>query len=214
METQEIKEQSTINTVNSSIPEKKREIVSVQVTPEEKRIITRMAVKDCGISVSEFVRTKIFMEPKTGLLEDKNENPILDEERLIYEDKISDLNTELKKVKDDFLKYKISITKPVQDDLVATPQKEFVENGLNIALESTTKSLFDGIKKFRDDEFNNLSDDEKLNFLPFEKYLALLLIRGLRRSYYAGVLNSNTGLTTDNIKEMAEAEGFNYYDVI
>ncbi|MCW3076949.1 MAG: hypothetical protein JWO32_1558, partial [Bacteroidetes bacterium] len=38
-------------TVLEAQTEKKREVLSVQVTPEEKRQITRMAVKDCGISV-------------------------------------------------------------------------------------------------------------------------------------------------------------------
>ena len=193
--------------------EKKREIISVQVTPEEKKTITRMAVKDCGISVSEFVRTKVFMEQKLVSQESTKENPISDEERLIYEEKISEFNAENKKLKDDIIKLKVASANPKdKPEEIIIPEVNV--NELKIVLEPKSKSIIDKIKDFRDEKFKNLSDEDKKEFIPFEKYLIVLLMRGLKRSYYGGILFSNTGLTTDDVKVIAEAEKIDYDEVV
>lgn len=193
--------------------EKKREIISVQVTPEEKKTITRMAVKDCGISVSEFVRTKVFMEQKLVSQESTKENPISDEERLIYEEKISEFNAENKKLKDDIIKLKVASANPKdKPEEIIIPEVNV--NELKIVLEPKSKSIIDKIKDFRDEKFKNLSDEDKKEFIPFEKYLIVLLMRGLKRSYYGGILYSNTGLTTDDVKVIAEAEKIDYDEVV
>lgn len=193
--------------------EKKREIISVQVTPEEKKTITRMAVKDCGISVSEFVRTKVFMEQKLVSQESTKENPISDEERLIYEEKISEFNAENKKLKDDIIKLKVASANPKdKHEEIIIPEVNV--NEFKIVLEPKSKSIIDKIKDFRDEKFKNLSDEDKKEFIPFEKYLIVLLMRGLKRSYYGGILYSNTGLTTDDVKVIAEAEKIDYDEVV
>lgn len=193
--------------------EKKREIISVQVTPEEKKTITRMAVKDCGISVSEFVRTKVFMEQKTVEKDSANESPISDEERIIYEEKLSEINAENKQLKDDMIKLKVASANP-KDKTNEIVIPEVIENELKIVLESKSKVIIDTIKTFRDEKFKNLSDEDKAEFIPFEKYLIVLLMRGLKRSYYGGILYSNTGLTTDDVRIMADAEKVDYDEVV
>lgn len=192
--------------------EKKREVISVQVTPEEKRTITRMAVKDCGISVSEFVRTKVFMEQKPVASNEVIENPITDEERLIYEEKISEVNAENKKLKEDIIKLKVAGADPKEkEEAVIVPVDE---NVLNVHLKPETMDVFNRVKAFREDKFNSLTDKEKLEFIPFEKYLTILMLRGFKRTYYGGVLNSNTGLSNDDIKAIAGFEEINYEEQI
>src|SRR5690606_16757441 len=90
------------------VVEKKREIISVQVTPEEKRKITTMAIKERGISVSEFVRTKIFLEPKQPVAPAAEiEEPLRDEERQTYEDTIDALNSRINELKETVVNLKV-----------------------------------------------------------------------------------------------------------
>lgn len=213
METTEKEEKEPgLSVIQNTETEKKREIISVQVTPEEKRLITRMAVKDCGISVSEFVRTKVFMEQKPTIINDAIESPITDEERAIYEEKLSEVNEENKKLKEDIVKLKVSKADP--KEIIEPVIPPVNENSLNVEFDPKTYKVFDQIKNFREEKFSSLSDEDKAKFIPFEKYLKVLLLRGLKRSYYGGVLNSNTGLTTDEIREMAKAESIDYDDEI
>jgi hypothetical protein len=203
-------EKSTVTEVAPALEiEKKREIISIQVTPEEKRTITRMAVKDCGISISEFVRTKIFVEPKTVIINNENESPLTDEERTIYDEKISELNLAYKKLLDENIKLKVSKADPniKEVEQIVVPTKE---NVLAIELEPKTKEFFDNIKNFRDLALGELDEKEKEEFEPFEKFVKVLLLRGLKRSYYGSCLNSSTGLTTADIREMSEAENIDY----
>jgi hypothetical protein len=168
-----------------------------------------MAVKDCGISISEFVRTKIFVEPKTVIINNENESPLTDEERTIYDEKISELNLAYKKLLDENIKLKVSKADPniKEVEQIVVPTKE---NVLAIELEPKTKEFFDNIKNFRDLALGELDEKEKEEFEPFEKFVKVLLLRGLKRSYYGSCLNSSTGLTTADIREMSEAENIDY----
>lgn len=207
-------EKETVTEVAPALEiEKKREIISIQVTPEEKRTITRMAVKDCGISISEFVRTKIFVEPKTVIINNENESPLTDEERTIYDEKISELNLAYKKLLDENIKLKVSKADPNKKEVeqIVVPTKE---NVLAIELEPKTKEFFDNIKNFRDLVLGKLDDTEKEKFEPFEKFVKVLLLRGLKRSFYGQCLNASTGLTTADIREMSEAENIDYEEQV
>lgn len=207
-------EKETVTEVAPALEiEKKREIISIQVTPEEKRTITRMAVKDCGISISEFVRTKIFVEPKTVIINNENESPLTDEERTIYDEKISELNLAYKKLIDENIKLKVSKADPNKKEVeqIVVPTKE---NVLAIELEPKTKEFFDNIKNFRDLVLGKLDDTEKEKFEPFEKFVKVLLLRGLKRSFYGQCLNASTGLTTADIREMSEAENIDYEEQV
>lgn len=207
-------EKETVTEVAPALEiEKKREIISIQVTPEEKRTITRMAVKDCGISISEFVRTKIFVEPKTVIINNENESPLTDEERTIYDEKISELNLAYKKLIDENIKLKVSKADPNKKEVeqIVIPTKE---NVLAIELEPKTKEFFDNIKNFRDLALGKLDDTEKEKFEPFEKFVKVLLLRGLKRSFYGQCLNASTGLTTADIREMSEAENIDYEEQV
>ena len=210
--TEKENKEATIEAIKPLEIEKKREIISVQVTPEEKRTITRMAVKDCGISVSEFVRTKVFMEQKPVTTNEVIESPITDEEREIYEEKISEVNAENRKLKDDIIKLKVAGADPNEKEAAIIVPVD--ENVLHIPLKPETMAIFNKVKDFREEIIKTLPNDEKYSVFAFEKYLSVLLMRGLKRSYYSGALYSGTGLATDNIREMAVSESIDYDELI
>ena len=214
METVKTEVKETVETLPQLLEtEKKREVISVQVTPEEKRKITVMAVKDCGISVSEFIRTRAFMDIKAITSNTEEPMPLIDEEREIYEVKITELNAENLKLKTDIVNLKVTNAKPSNTEIEVI-KPEVYEGSLNIVFEPKMNTLFDRIKSFRNDKLKTLTEEEQLTFLPFDKYVKVLLMRGLKRSYYGSVLNSHTGLTTDDIRDMAEAENINYEEQI
>ena len=195
--------------------EKKREMLSIQVTPEEKKRIALMAVKERGISVSEFVRTKIFTEQKTIIIDNSNETPLMDEERELYEETINQKNAELTKLKDELINFKVAQPSPAQTNSETPLINSISERALIIELDPKTKTLFNQIKKFREDLYKGLTNEkEKAEFIEYDKYLKILLLRGLKRSYYGSVLKSHTGLTTDDIREMAQAENIDYEEQV
>jgi hypothetical protein len=189
--------------------EKKREVLSIQLTPEEKRTITRMAVQDCGISVSEFVRTKIFADPKKMFAENINESPITDEEREIYENKLSDVNKQMKVLKEELINLRVSIANPNLETLEEAI-KPVTDNELSIQFSADAFPIIESIRKFREEQAAKLDDKEKEKYYGYNKYLIAILIRGFRRSYFNGELNINTGLTTDDMKLMAKVENIDY----
>lgn len=196
--------QETTVPITEKITEKKREVISIQVSPEEKRQITTMAVKDCGISVSEFVRTKIFTEfPKETEAE-----AMTDEERQIYEDKLSDLNEAVKSLKTDIVNLKVGKASPsAVKGVEVAPLKE---NGIIFDLAEDFKATIEKIKTFRAGEIEKMSEEQKANVPDINKYFKTIFLRGLRRSYNNGFLAKYTGLTTDDIKLMADSEAIDY----
>lgn len=194
--------------------EKKREIISVQVSAEEKRLITRMAIKDCGISVSEFVRTKVFAEPAKQPTNEKgelSETPLTDEEKEMYEEKMTELNAENRKLKDEIVKIKVLNADPGK---AKEAEPAVSANTLILELSEGFKNGLDALKKFRDEKALNLPEDEKAAFASNEKYLKTIFLRGLKRSFNNGILGENTGLKTEDIKTMAAAEEIDYDDEI
>lgn len=215
MKNENLTEPENKSTVTEQTTEKKREILSIQVSTEEKRQITKMAVKDCGISVSEFVRTKIFMEPKNQI--DQNainiDTPVLDEERQAYEDTIDARNKEIQKLKTEIVNIKVSNVNVGKQE--AAKEVETNPNVLTIQLEPEFKLCFEKIKTFRETKLSKIEDEEeKASFMPIDKYLKTILLRGFKRSFNNGQLGSATGITTDDIKLMAEKAGIDYYEEV
>ncbi len=194
--------------------EKKREIISVQVTPEEKRKINIMALKDCGISVSEFVRTKIFLEPKKNSIEAPTENPISDEEREMFKETLNSKNEEIKPLKDEKVKIKVANVKERQNEAQNNELTELEKSALIIVLNEKYMAIFNRIKSYRKEALEKMNDKDKAVFFDFNKYLITLLLRGLRRSYYNAQLASNSGLNTGNIAEIAAAELIDYEEEV
>lgn len=213
METTEKKEEK--NTTISDV-ERKRETISFQVTPKEKKEITYMAIKDCGISVSEFIRTKIFIEPKKiEPVEALVPNPMDDEERAIYEDKLKEVTKENGALKDELIKIKV-----LKTDVRSSNELDQTEtivsdntNNLAILLEPEFKELFDRIKKYRDDKFNTLTADEQKEFYDFNTFLKLLILRGVKRSYNSSDLKSSTGLVLSDFEPALKVAGVDNWDI-
>lgn len=210
METTEKKEEK--NTTITDV-ERKRETISFQVTPKEKKEITYMAIKDCGISVSEFIRTKIFIEPKKNEpIEALLPNPMDDEERAIYEDKLKEVTKENVVLKDELIKIKV-----LKTDIHKGEETEIIveenANGLTIQLEPEFKELFDRIKKYREEKANTLDEDEKKAFYDFNTFLKLLILRGAKRSYNSDDLKNSTGLVLSDLTAMLKITGIDSWDI-
>lgn len=84
-------------------------VVTIKMKPDEKTLLIRKAVKESGLSISEFIRYKLFNEEPESHA--KNEEPVFkevveDEERQAYEEllknqriAIADLTEQLYKAK-------------------------------------------------------------------------------------------------------------------
>ncbi len=177
--------------------ERKREVISFQVSPQEKTQITYMAIKDRGISVSEFIRTRIFAEPKKV---DSNEsvisNPLDDEERTIYEEKIKNITKENTVLKDHLI-----LNSAVKDIILEETKKTEEENiGINdetdliIKLDPKLKQLFDRAKQYREDQCRSLDPEKQKEYYDFNKFLNVLLLKGIKHGYSRLNLKSDTGL--------------------
>lgn len=206
METKEKTEEK--KPLNTDI-ERKRELITISVSPDEKRRITRMAVSDCGISVSEFIRTKVFLEsPKPT--EPIQESPLKDEEREIYEEKIREFSEEIQTLKDTLVKTKVLNTN-VED--IAEISEAMPENAILIELEPELKQLLDQVKKFRDEKALTLNPEKLKEFYDYNTFLKLILLRGFRRSYGLSSLNENTGLKWSDFNAMVELCKIDGWDI-
>ena len=196
--------------------ERKRETISFQVSPKEKTQITYMAIKDCGISVSEFIRTKIFLEPKKAEpIEPLLPNPMDDEERAIYEGKLKEITDENAILKNQIVKDKV-LKSEIIEDAGTTEIKDIVTDNINdlvIKLEPELKQLVDRIKQFREDKFKTLDIEEQKSFYDLNKFLKLILFRGFRRSYSLSELKASTGLVLSEIESISESEGIDNWNI-
>jgi hypothetical protein len=193
--------------------EKKREIISVQVTPEEKRKITKMAIKDCGISVSEFVRTKIFLEPKATQAAESQEEPLQDEERRAYEETIDKLNSDKKQLVDENLKLKVEKTPIPTEQPKETP---IIKTGLISEVEEEFKKAVDSLFQYREKKYAGFSEEKKTensDYLDKDKFLKLVLLRGLRRMFNNNVLNESTGLQYQDMKTLSNIAKIDFDEV-
>lgn len=209
MSTTEKKEEKPALNIDA---EKKREVISFQVSPSEKREITFKAIKECGCTVSEFIRAKIFMEPK------KIEVPVTseaiafdDEERLIYEDKLKELTDENKVLKDKLINERILKTTIDPNGIVLPKENE--GNNISIFSEPEFKSLLDKIKAYRDEKLASLDEEDKAKYYDFNTFLKLMFLRGVQRSYFSSDLKNSTGLQLSDFDSILEVSKINPWDI-
>jgi hypothetical protein len=116
-------------TENLSESDKKRTFINIAVTPEEKISVTKSAITDCGISVSEYCRTKIFT-PKREQNIETTVDVLTDPEKEIYEKKITEQTNQINLINDELIKVKIAKSTPTQSDeykLLETENKSLKE---------------------------------------------------------------------------------------
>lgn len=178
--------------------ERKRELITFQVTHSEKKEITEEAIGVRGIPVSQYVRIKMFDLESAQTEPDILENPMDDEERETFNAKLKELKEE-----NDSLKAKQTETKPAiaAPTFVKTEAKPTPGNALTIECEPEFKALFERIKTNREEKALTLNEEELKSFYNFNDYLKVLLLRGLQRSYNIGNLKDSTGLTGDEFNE-------------
>lgn len=196
--------------------EKRRETITFQLTPSEKRELTTIAVQECGISVSEFIRTRIFAPVvKEKESTETIESQFSDEERLIYEEKIKEQKALIKSLTDELTSVKISkaTVKESTDFDITEPIAEAEESVLKIKLLPEFKNVIDRIKEYRAEKENSFVGSRlQATFYNNDKFFTLMLLRGFKRSFYSSDLGNQTGLKLselDSVVEEAEINEFN-----
>ena len=201
----------------SETEEKRRETITFQLTPSEKRELTKIAVQDCGISVSEFIRTRIFTPVvKVQETTETPESTFNEEERLIYEDKIKEQKALIKSLTEELTSAKIAKA-TIKEDLgieVLETEIEEDESVLKIKLLPKFKSVVERIKAFRvEKEHSFVGSRLQASFYNNDQFFTLMLLRGFKRSFYNSDLGSNTGLKLSDLEPVAKEAGINEFNV-
>lgn len=191
----------------------KREVISISVTPEEKRKISVEALKDYNTSVSDLIRSRMFIKhdavPNQEAPTEKEETS----ESEIYEEVIRQLKAEISELKEENKELKLNADEPTNVDTVEeieeTPRKS---NGLYIEFVKgeDEESILEKLKANRAQMSEELSPEELENFEDLEQLTKIILLRGFKRSYNSGYLAKDTGLRLSDVKKAAELEGINY----
>ncbi|MCW3076427.1 MAG: hypothetical protein JWO32_1036, partial [Bacteroidetes bacterium] len=142
------------------------------------------------------------------------ENVVTDEERQAYEDAIDTRNIEIKKLKEDLISVKVANANPNKEEKEEAGPVPLNTNALIMELEPEFKACIEKIKEFRVKKFEELSEEDKAEFMPFEKYIKTTLLRGFKRSFNNGMLKSATGINLEDVSLMAKAAGIDYDDDI
>lgn len=212
--TQEREVDTIVETRTGKPKAEKREVISISVTPEEKRRISVEALKDYSTTVSDLIRSRMFVKVEdTGQTdkEPKSENAEIE----IYEEVIQQLKSEISDLKDKNLSLKLQFSEnenPVLDPEEPTVKKE---NVLLLEFNDVEgESIIQKIRTFRSELFEKAEPENVLEVYELEQFAKLLLFRGLRRSYNNGILNESTGLRISEVQQFVEQEGFDYSDEV
>lgn len=147
----EIKEKvDTTNTVETK--DEKREFINVQVTKEQKQAITKHAIVNCGISVSEYGRTKMldFSEPKKEV--EKPEVELSDDERAMYEERMKK-SSAIDKQKDELINKLTAENLELKEILKNEPKQEVRESNIVIELTPEQRKIVDDSIKYESNSF-------------------------------------------------------------
>ena len=112
---EENKQKDNKQAENLSASDKKRTFLNISVSPNEKLQVTKEAVSGCGISVSEYCRTKIFT-PKPEQNIEQVIDFVSDPEREVYENKIKELKETNSLLNEELIKIKVGKSLPGQSD--------------------------------------------------------------------------------------------------
>jgi hypothetical protein len=194
--------------------EKRRETITFQLTPSEKRELTTIAIQECGISVSEFIRTRIFAPVvKEKESTETIESQFSDEERLIYEEKIKEQKALIKSLTDELTSVKISKATVKESTDFEIPET-IEESVLKINLLPEFKNVIDRIKEYRvEKEKSFVGSRLQATFYDNNKFFTLMLLRGFKRSFYSSDLGSNTGLKLSELDPTIKEAEINEFNV-
>lgn len=129
-------------TTSVETKEEKREFINVQVTKEQKQAITKHAIVNCGISVSEYGRTKMldFSEPKKEV--EKTDESMSDDDRAIYEEGMKK-SSEREKQKDELINKLTAENLELKELLKNEPKQEVSESNIVIELTPEQRKIVD-----------------------------------------------------------------------
>lgn len=102
--------------------EEKREFINISVTKEQKSAITKAAITDCGVTVSEYCRTKILapkQEPEEQKIISSDEETIL-----AYEERLKKDSETIKKQAEEIIQLKILKSVPVLENKETDAKEE------------------------------------------------------------------------------------------
>ncbi len=134
--------EKTDTTKDVETKEEKREFINVQVSKEQKQAITKHAIVNCGISVSEYGRTKMldFSEPKKEV--EKTSGELTDDERAIYEEGMKK-SSERDKQKDDLINKLTAENLELKEILKNEPKQKNAESNIVIELTPEQRKIVD-----------------------------------------------------------------------
>lgn len=105
--------ETTKENIKTETAEDKREFINIAVTKEQKTAIQKEAIEVCGISISEYCRTKI-LTPKADPQAETVVNTVNDEERELYEVRMKKDADTIKKLTEENVQLKVSKSIPVE----------------------------------------------------------------------------------------------------
>ena len=150
----ETKSENTETTKVVESKEDKREFINIAVSKEQKIAISKEAITKCGISVSEYCRTKI-LTPKSENQETVI-NTVNDEERDLYEDRMKIDSETIKALTEENVKLKVSKSIPTIENLeeVKTEEKPLIsESAILIDLTPEQRTIVDLAIKYESESF-------------------------------------------------------------
>lgn len=195
----------------------KRAMISIGVSAEEKRRISVEALKDYETSVSELIRSRMFVktEDSEG---NQNEPTLKSEEVEVYKDVIQQLKDEIIELKDQNSKFELQINENKEVGEIESEELNITQNDnmvlLNFSENSQGLSIIKMIRDFRTELFKESEIDSVENFPDFKVFAKTLFLRGLKRSYNNGILKEGTGLNISEIENFSEQEGISYSEDI
>ncbi len=216
---EETQKETVEQTENKKQKAPKRVVISISVTPEEKRKISVEALKDYETSVSDLIRSRMFIKPEEPK---ESEDTSTEEENEIdiYKEVIQDLKNEISELKESNLQLKLNENASTNEEI--EDEKEIIkptvpkENILFIEFkqDEDEKSIIQKIKEYRSELFEKLDPKLIEDFSDFDKFSKIIFLRGLKRSYNNGILNESTGLYISDIQKASKLEQIDYSEEV
>lgn len=182
----------------------KRAVISISLSADEKRRISVEALRDYSTSVSDLIRSRMFIKTE-------NKSKTDDEEIEILKEVIQQLKAEIEDLKDKNSSLEI---KHSESENSFEEERKIFSNENVLSLEflenKSGVSIIQKINEYRSELFKKLDPQNNKGFYDFDKFSKLIFLRGLKRSYNNGMLKEDTGLAISEVERSASLEGLKY----
>lgn len=190
----------------------RREVISVSVSPEEKRKISVEALKKYNTSVSDLIRKRMFLDHEAD--EHLEKDPTESED--VHKEVIQELKADILELEEENATLKLKLSQAQTEKVNPEPNKSTQVYGVVLSFEDNEdgENLLDLIKEHRAELFENLPSNELEDFYDFDKFIKTLFMRGLKRTFNNGMLREETGLSISTVKLIAQLEDIDYSEKV